>query len=469
MTKQKHIKAVDAASNAEELLPLEQMMVQGGAPNEGAAYAVDDANQDKDSEHHGTESKGASLVPKLRFAGFTESWRSVYLKDVVTSFEYGLNAPAKDYDFFTKYLRITDIDEDSRKFLITDLKSPDIEAAKASDYLAQDGDLFFARTASVGRTYLYSRSDGRVVFAGYLIRGHVRQDLFSPVFIFYSTLTTQYEMFVAATSARSVQPGINAAEYGSYQFAVPSISEQQRIGALFKELDHNIELNRGLLEKLTQLKKSMLEQMFPREGESVPRLRFAGFTEPWTVCKLGDLGQAISGIAFPESAQGGVEGMPFFKVSDMNLEGNESVMHYANNYVSYELVAKSKWKPIEGPAVIFVRDGAAVLLNRKRLILSKCLMDHHIMHYCLDESVWNPFFALAIFEGIDLTALVRTSVTPSYGAAEVEAIVVKVPNLAEQQRIGAFFKALDQRIAQQRAKLEKLGQLKKALLEQMFV
>lgn len=91
------------------------------------------------------------------------------------------------------------------------------------------------------------------------------------------------------------------------------------------------------------------------------------------------------------------------------------------------------------------------------------------MHYCLDESVWNPFFALAIFEGIDLTALVRTSVTPSYGAAEVEAIVVKVPNLAEQQRIGAFFKALDQRIAQQRAKLEKLGQLKKALLEQMFV
>ena len=206
-------------------------------------------------------SEGES-VPRLRFAGFTEPWRPVYLKDVVTSFEYGLNAPAKAYDFFTKYLRITDIDEDSRKFLTTELKSPDIEAAKASNYLAKDGDLFFARTASVGRTYLYSKSDGRVVFAGYLIRGHVRQDVFCPDFVFYSTLTTHYERFVAATSARSVQPGINAMEYGFYQFAVPSLAEQQRIGEFFKTLDQRIAQQRAKIEMLGQLKKALLEQMF---------------------------------------------------------------------------------------------------------------------------------------------------------------------------------------------------------------
>ena len=467
MTKQKHTKAADAASKAEEFLPLEQMMSQGSAPNEGTAHAVDATNQIKDSGHQGTEDEGASLVPKLRFAdfavnsqqsyeplarvlrqsfsggtpasnidaywngdihwastkdltsnvltatadfitelglrnsssklakagsilvgmhigvgkvaianidvainqdlralvpdfsrvdlwfllyvleanaikleaygrgstvkgitqedllqlpvpvlplpeqqrigalfkeldhnielnrgllekltqlkksmleqmfpregesvprlrfaGFTEPWRSVYLKDVVTSFDYGLNAPAKDYDFCTKYLRITDIDEDSRKFLTTDLKSPDVEAVKASNYLAQDGDLFFARTASVGRTYLYSKSDGRVVFAGYLIRGHVRQGLFSPDFVFYSTLTTQYERFVAATSARSVQPGINAAEYVAYKFSIPSLAEQQRIGAFFKALDQRIAQQRAKVEKLGQLKKALLEQMF---------------------------------------------------------------------------------------------------------------------------------------------------------------------------------------------------------------
>lgn len=466
MTKQKHIKAVDAASNAEELLPLEQMMVQGGAPNEGAAYAVDDANQDKDSEHHGTESKGASLVPKLRFAGFTESWRSVYLKDVVTSFEYGLNAPAKDYDFFTKYLRITDIDEDSRKFLITDLKSPDIEAAKASDYLAQDGDLFFARTASVGRTYLYSRSDGRVVFAGYLIRGHVRQDLFSPVFIFYSTLTTQYEMFVAATSARSVQPGINAAEYGSYQFAVPSISEQQRIGALFKELDHNIELNRGLLEKLTQLKKSMLEQMFPREGESVPRLRFAGFTEPWTLVNFGNVATVIGGGTPDTSNKDYWDGeINWFTPAEL---GYQVFLSHSQRKITELGVKYSSAKILPSGTVLFTsRAGIG-----KTAILSSPSATNQGFQSIVPKS--NKLDSYFIFSCTDQLMAYGESVGggstfKEVSGAQMTAMPILLPSLAEQQRIGEFFKALDQRIAQQRAKLEKLGQLKKALLEQMFV
>ena len=482
MTKQKHIKAVDAASNAEELLPLEQMMVQGGAPNEGAAYAVDDANQDKDSEHHGTESKGASLVPKLRFAGFTESWRSVYLKDVVTSFEYGLNAPAKDYDFFTKYLRITDIDEDSRKFLITDLKSPDIEAAKASDYLAQDGDLFFARTASVGRTYLYSRSDGRVVFAGYLIRGHVRQDLFSPVFIFYSTLTTQYEMFVAATSARSVQPGINAAEYGSYQFAVPSIAEQQRIGSLFKELDHNIELNRGLLEKLTQLKKSMLEQMFPREGESVPRLRFAGFTEPWKTDSFEQVFSFLPKVNIAREqlsvSSGCVKNIHygdiltvFGDVLDVNLEAvprivgssllpkhDPFLLQNGDVVIADTAEDSSAGKVIE---LTGVSDGVQVIGGQHTMPCRPCVkFSPYFLGYLLNSSCFRDALVNQL-QGIKVLSISK---------ANLSVLSVKFPDsLAEQQRIGEFFKALDQRIAQQRAKLEKLGQLKKALLEQMFV
>ena len=538
MTKQKHIKAVDAASNAEELLPLEQMMVQGGAPNEGAAYAVDDANQDKDSEHHGTESKGASLVPKLRFAGFTESWRSVYLKDVVTSFEYGLNAPAKDYDFFTKYLRITDIDEDSRKFLITDLKSPDIEAAKASDYLAQDGDLFFARTASVGRTYLYSRSDGRVVFAGYLIRGHVRQDLFSPVFIFYSTLTTQYEMFVAATSARSVQPGINAAEYGSYQFAVPSIAEQQRIGSLFKELDHNIELNRGLLEKLTQLKKSMLEQMFPREGESLPRLRFAGFTEPWRKSDLGEISNTITEEAhnhpdllpieqtisqvcttyevavravddthqFKDSEHQGIEGegssllpkLPdgwkWVQLKDLGeimtgttppmlsgrkLQGVLPLITPAEISGSFNGIEAKRWflqenkakaKTVPADTVLMVCIGS---VGRCSLADREVGFNQQINAVIVDNSVASPAFVLAAFMSplfkSQLSDKTNCTLIPILNLSTWGDLYVPLPSLAEQQRIGEFFKALDQRITQQRAKVEKLGHLKKALLEQMFV
>ncbi|HIX57108.1 MAG TPA: restriction endonuclease subunit S [Candidatus Anaerobiospirillum pullistercoris] len=467
MTKQKHTKAVDAASNAEELLPLEQMMSQGSASNEGAAHAVDDINQVNDSAHQGAEDESAALVSKLRFADFALNSQQSYeplARVLRQSFSGG--TPASNIDAYWN----GDIHWASTKDLTSNVLTTtadfitELGLRNSSSKLAKAGSILVGMHIGVGKVAIANIDVAINQDLRALVPDLSRVDLWFLLYVLEAN-AIRLESYGRGSTVKGIT------QEDLLQLPVPllPLPEQQRIGALFKELDNNIELNRGLLEKLIQLKKSMLEQMFPREGESVPRLRFAGFTEPWTVCKLGDLGQAISGIAFPESAQGGVEGMPFFKVSDMNLEGNESVMHYANNYVSYELVAKSKWKPIEGPAAIFVRDGAAVLLNRKRLILSKCLMDHHIMHYCLDESVWNPFFALAIFEGIDLTALVRTSVTPSYGAVEVEAIVVKVPNLAEQQRIGAFFKALDQRIAQQRAKLEKLGQLKKALLEQMFV
>ena len=437
MTKQKHTKAIDAASNAEELLPLEQMMSQGSASSEGAVHAVDATTQVKYSVHRGAEGAVSAFVPKLRFAGFTEPWKTEIFEQVfgflpkvniardqlsvssgsVKNIHYG--------DILTVFGDVLDVELEAIPRITGSSLLP-----KHDPFLLQNGDVVIADTAedsSAGKAIeLTGINDKEQVIGGQHTmpcRPYVK---FSPYFLGYLLNSSCFRDALINQLQGIKVLSISKANLGALpvRFPVSSI-EQQHIGALFKELDHNIELNRGLLEKLTQLKKSMLEQMFPREGESVPRLRFAGFTEPWTVCKLGDLGQAISGIAFPESAQGGVEGMPFFKVSDMNLEGNESVMHYANNYVSYELVAKSKWKPIEGPAVIFVRDGAAVLLNRKRLILSKCLMDHHIMHYCLDESVWNPFFALAIFEGIDLTALVRTSVTPSYGAAEVEAIVVR--------------------------------------------
>ena len=290
MTKQKHIKAIDASSKAEELLPLEQLMSQGSASNEGATHAVDETNQVKDSEHQGTE--GSSLVPKLRFAGFVSNWQQISLKDVSSVIEYGLHAPAISYDFANKYLRITDIDGLTRGFSKDNLTSPgcNLSSVDKRRYCAIEGDIFFAETGNtVGRSCLYDINDGLVYYSWHLIRAHIKEST-KAEFVFFCTQTARYEYFVVTTSSRSAQPGISALEYGTFQFYAPyDIDEQQRIGALFKELDHNIKLNRGLLEKLTQLKKSMLEQMFPREGESVPRLRFAGFTEPWRSVYLKDV------------------------------------------------------------------------------------------------------------------------------------------------------------------------------------
>ena len=171
------------------------------------------------------------------------SWEQRKLSEMCGTFEYGLNAAAKEFDGKNKYIRITDIDDASREFLLSDLSSPDICLDGMSKYLLSSGDIVFARTgASVGKTYIYRENDGIVYFAGFLIRAKVNQDN-DAEFVFQSTLSPSYEKYIRITSQRSGQPGVNAQEYGEYDLFAPSKEEQQRIGQFLRGIDNLITLH----------------------------------------------------------------------------------------------------------------------------------------------------------------------------------------------------------------------------------
>ena len=200
--------------------------------------------------------------PDIRFQGFTNDWEQRKLGEMSTSFEYGLNAAAKEYDGTNKYIRITDIDDDSREFSQEDVTSPDTDLSKAEGYKLSEGDILFARTgASVGKSYIYRISDGLVYYAGFLIRAKIKPE-YNPEFVFQNTLTSDYEKFIKVTSMRSGQPGVNAQEYSQFEINVPSKPEQDKIATYFRNLDNLITLQQRKLEKLKNIKKSMLEKMF---------------------------------------------------------------------------------------------------------------------------------------------------------------------------------------------------------------
>ena len=200
-----------------------------------------------------------------------------------------------------------------------------------------------------------------------------------------------------------------------------------------------------------------------------PQLRFAGFDDTWEQRKLGEVGKARSGVGFPDTEQGGTIGVPFFKVSDMNSDGNENEMTVANNYVTAEQIAAHRWSPIEEvPALFFAKVGAAVMLNRKRLCRFPFLLDNNTMAYSLSSTEWDADFAKALFETIDLTSLVQVGALPSYNAGNVEAMEISMPSLSEQGRIGEFFKQLDNLITLHQRKYDKLTNVKKSMLEKMF-
>ena len=181
--------------------------------------------------------------PEIRFKGYTDEWEQRKLGDIASSFEYGLNAAAKEYDGENKYIRITDIDDNTHKFLTDNLTSPDIDLTGADNYKLTEGDILFARTgASVGKTYIYRNSDGLVYYAGFLIRARIKEE-YDAEFVFQNTLTDRYNKYIAVTSQRSGQPGVNAQEYAEFEINVPKKEEQTKIGTYFRNIDHLITLH----------------------------------------------------------------------------------------------------------------------------------------------------------------------------------------------------------------------------------
>ena len=206
--------------------------------------------------------KAGSTQPEIRLKGFSGDWGVKSLSDVSEKFEYGLNAQATTFDGINKYIRITDIDDESRKFILDDITSPNICFENCEKYKLSTGDILFARTgASVGKTYIYLEEDGLVYFAGFLIRAKVK-DTFDANFIFTNTLTERFNKFVLLTSQRSGQPGINAKEYGEYEFYCPNKDEQESIGRFFRYLDETLVLQQQQLQTLKNLKQAFLEKMF---------------------------------------------------------------------------------------------------------------------------------------------------------------------------------------------------------------
>ncbi|HAB8751375.1 TPA_asm: restriction endonuclease subunit S, partial [Listeria monocytogenes] len=228
-------------------------------------------------------------VPVIRFKGFSEAWEQRKLGEIANSFEYGLNASSKTYDGENKYIRITDIDESSHVFNQDNLTSPNISLDKLNHYLLEEGDILLARTgASTGKSYYYSKMDGKVFFAGFLIRAKIKQE-YNVSFIFQNTLTERYNNFIQVTSQRSGQPGINAQEYARFALYIPELKEQQKIGVFFKQLDNAIALHQRKLDALKLMKKGFLQQMFPKIEADIPEIRFADFDGKWEQRKLGEI------------------------------------------------------------------------------------------------------------------------------------------------------------------------------------
>ena len=217
------------------------------------------------------------------------SWDIKSLGSICTDFKYGMNAAAKEFDGLNKYIRISDIDDDTHMYTGLDIVSPD--GVLEPKYLVQENDILFARTgATVGKTYLYNKNDGILFFAGFLIKVNVPKD--NSYYIYAQTLTKRYLNWIQIMSQRSGQPGINAHEYSSYTFPYCPLPEQQKIADILTAQDKVTELKEQLLAQKQQQKKYLMQQLL------TGKKRLPGFFKSWKTVELGEIFNYIQPTAY---------------------------------------------------------------------------------------------------------------------------------------------------------------------------
>ena len=206
------------------------------------------------------------MIPKLRFPEFKDSgeWRETSLGNCLSQKpEYGINAAAVPYsDELPTYLRITDISEDG-KFISNQKVSVEKEVTP-ENYL-NEGDIVLARTgASVGKSYKYKIQDGKLVFAGFLIRIKPNSKKIDSEFLYQHLSSPNYWNWVGFISTRSGQPGINGTEYSTMPVSLPpAMVEQQKIASCFSSLDALITAQADKIERLNDHKKGLMQNLFP--------------------------------------------------------------------------------------------------------------------------------------------------------------------------------------------------------------
>ncbi|WHZ31462.1 restriction endonuclease subunit S [Desemzia incerta] len=406
-------------------------------------------------------------APELRFKGFTGDWEQRKLVELSESFEYGLNASAIAYDGENKYLRITDIDDASRKLIQNKLTSPEYDLKKADNYLLQHGDILFTRTgASVGKTYRYDEKDGKVYYAGFLIRARIKST-YNPEFIFQNTLTSKFKNFIRITSQRSGQPGINANEYGSFEIFVPNKEEQSRVASLFKHLDDTIALHQEKLEKLKQLKRAYLQVIFPQKGERTPRLRFADFSSDWKQRKLKEVIERVRG-------NDGRMNLPTLTISASSgwLDQRErfSGNIAGNEQKNYTLLAKGELSYNHGNSKLAKYGVVFSLRTHKEALVPRVYHSFKTNDKASSDFIEymfatkNPDRELGklVSSGARMDGLLNINYE------DFSNINIYIPKIEDQNKIADFLRQFDNNIFLHQTKISALQEIKKVYLRQML-
>jgi len=393
-----------------------------------------------------------------------EDWKLVTLGSVSMNASYGIGAPSIDYDGINKYIRITDIDDNTRKFVPSPLSSP---AFYTDDYIVSEGEILIARTgASVGKTYIYNSQDGCLIYAGFLIKLHISDAV--PMLVFYNTLTENYNQFIISQSARTGQPGINLQQLKKFLFAVPSnIQEQQRIATALSDIDALISALNKKIEKKKLIKQGAMQQLL--NGKK----RLQGFTEPWVEKRLGEIGYTYNGLSGKSKENFGIGKAKY--ITFLNVLMNEAIDVTDLEFVN--VVDDEKQNQVKKGDLFFNTSSETPEEVGMCSTLIQNISNTYLNSFCFgfrpfNSTKINSMFFAYLFRsqiGRDLmSTLAQGSTRHNLSKGSFLKSFISVPSLTEQTTIAKILSDMDKEISDLEVKKAKYEQIKQGMMQQLL-
>ena len=418
-------------------------------------------------------------TPSIRFKGFTDDWEQRKLGNVIEIAYQGINTTADKVEYVSegvpilqgKHITSGKIDYKDVRYL----DKEKYESVYYPKYVPKVNDILLANIGTIGPLVVMKPGvELLIAWNIMLIRLNKMGDVkFVKVFLDKLNNSNFYESIMRGNATKF----INKDGIMSIEIPYPTICEQEKIGAWFEQLDNLITLHQRKYEKLVNVKKSMLDKMFPKNDFKVPEIRFKGFTDDWEQRKVSDLLELLTDYdangSFADMARNvnttdGTGYAWYVRMTDLENPKPLSELKYVDE-ASYKFLKKTE---LHGGELLMAKRGnigkayifeprtpyATVAPNMYLLKLNDKVIPHFLYNYFISSKGNNQ-----------LVSLNASSTMGALYKDDVKNINVIMPSIEEQQKIGEYFSHLDNLITLHQRELEKLQNLKKSLLNSMFI
>ena len=389
--------------------------------------------------------------PRIRFKGFTEDWEQRKLSEVVT-----INPKTELPDEF-KYVDLESVvGTNLLGFQVINKENAPSRAQRLASY----GDVFYQTVRPYQRNnYLFENVDKDMVFStGY---AQLRSKLDS-YFLLTLVQNDNFVKVVLDNCTGTSYPAINGSELGKITVQIPSNEvEANQIGKVFRGIDKSITLHQRKLEKLKLAKKALLQKLFPKNGSKFPELRFKGFADAWEQRKLGEVVKSYSGgtpTASNKEYYGG--DIPFIRSAEINSDTTEL-------YITQKGLDNSSAKIVEKGTILYAMYGATsgeVGISKINGAINQAILAMIPLNYdgkIIAQYLWK-----------NKESIIGKYLQGGQGNLSANIILelpIQLPGLEESNQIAYFLESVDNIITLHQRKLDKLQEVKKGLLQKMFV